>query len=147
MNTLPSLLSVLHVFGVALGVGAATVKVALLLRCKANPEFVPTYLQVAKPITRQIVTGLIVLTLSGVGWLLFGYPITPKMVVKLVMVGAMWVLGPIIDGVVEPRFKALAPAPGEEASPEFGQAQSRYMAMEITATGLFYVIVLFWMLG
>ena len=141
MITLPSFLSVAHLVGLALGLGAATVKLALLLRCRADRAFLPVYQEVARPITRQIVLGMILLTLSGVGWLFLGYPWTPLLVVKLVLVAAIWVLGPVIDNVAEPNFTALAPAPGSAASPAFLRAQGRYLALESLATSLFYVLV------
>lgn len=68
MLSLPFLLSLAHLIGLALGVGAATVKLILLLRCRADHALAPAYVKVAKPITRQIVLGIILLTLSGIGW-------------------------------------------------------------------------------
>ena len=146
MVSLPSLLLLTHLIGLAWGLGAGTVKLGLLLRCKADYAFVPVYLKVAKPITRQIVLGLILLTLSGVGWLLLAYHITLLLVLKLVLVGAIWVLGPFIDNVVEPKFQRLAPATGEPASPDFIRVQKQHLALEIIATGLFYVIVVIWVM-
>ncbi len=68
MISLPSILSLAHLLGLALGVGAATAKLTLLLRCHADHALVPVYVKVAKPITRQIVLSIILLTLSGIGW-------------------------------------------------------------------------------
>jgi hypothetical protein len=107
---------------------------------------VPVYVKVTKPITRQIVLGIILLTLSGIGWLLLAYPITMRLVLKLILVGAIWVLGPVIDNVVEPKFRKLAPAAGEAASPEFIRIQKQYLTLEAVATGLFYVIIMMWVL-
>lgn len=146
MISLPSVLSLTHLIGLTLAVGAATLKLRLLLRCKTDHAFVPTYVTITKSITRQIVVGLIILTLSGAGWLLLGYPITPLLVVKLVLVGAIWVLGPVIDNAVEPKFKKLAPARGEAASSEFIRILKQYLALEVVATGLFYVITIMWVL-
>jgi hypothetical protein len=146
MISLPSLLSLAHLIGLALGVGAATVKLTLLLRCHADHTLVPVYVKVTKPITRQIVLGIILLTLSGIGWLLLAYPITMRLVLKLILVGAIWVLGPVIDNVVEPKFRKLAPAAGEAASPEFIRIQKQYLTLEAVATGLFYVIIMMWVL-
>jgi hypothetical protein len=92
------------------------------------------------------VTGLVLLTVSGVGWLLLGYPFTPLLVVKLVLVGAIWVLGPIIDNVAEPRFQNLAPGAGESPSAGFIRTLRQYLLLEVAATGLFYVIVVMWVL-
>jgi hypothetical protein len=102
---------------------------------------------VARPVTRLIILGLALLTLSGVGWLLLGYPFTTLLVVKLVLVAAIWVLGPLIDNVVEPKFRKLAPRSGESVSPEFVRIQQRYLLMEGLATGLFYVIVVMWVIA
>jgi len=147
MVSLSSLLTLVHLIGLALAVGAATVKVALLLKSKADHAFVPVYLKVARPITRLIVAGLVLLTLSGIGWLLLGYPFTTLLIVKLIMVGTVWVLGPIIDNVAEPKFKKLTPPPGEPVSPEFVRAEKQYLALELTATLLFYVIIIIWVGG
>jgi hypothetical protein len=147
MPSLPSLLSLAHLIGLALGVGCATAKLRLLLRCKADHAFVPAYVAATKPVTQLIVLGLALLTLSGVGWLLIGYPFTPLLVAKLALVGAIWVMGPIIDNVVEPKFQKLAPRPGESASPAFVRIQQRYLLLEVIATGLFYVIVVMWVLA
>ena len=147
MVSLSSLLTLLHLVGLALAVGAATVKVVLLLKSRADHAFVPIYLKVARPITRLIIGGLVLLTLSGVGWLLLGYPFTTLLIVKLIMVATVWVLGPVIDNVAEPRFKKLAPAPGEPASVDFVRAERQYLVLELAATLLFYVIILIWVGG
>lgn len=147
MISLSSLLVLAHLVGLALAVGAATVKVALLLKSRADHAFVPVYLKVARPITRQIILGLVLLTLSGIGWLLEGYPFTTLLVVKLILVGAVWVLGPIIDNVAEPRFRKLAPLGGEPASTAFLRAEKQYLTLELVATLLFYIIIVIWVGG
>jgi hypothetical protein len=67
--------------------------------------------------------------------------------VKLFLVAVIWVLGPVIDNVVEPRFQKLAPAAGESASLEFVRIQKRYLVLEFIANGLFYLIVVMWLLA
>jgi len=147
MTSLPSILTLAHLIGLALGIGCATVKLTLLLRCRGDAAQIPAYLAVARPVTRLLISGLALLTLSGIGWLLYGYPFTQILVVKLFLVGAIWVLGPVIDNVAEPKFKELAPGPGEPASPEFIRIRRTYILLEIAATGLFYVIIVMWVLG
>ncbi len=144
MVRLSWLLSVLHLTGLALAVGAATVKVVLLLKSSADDAFLPVYLKVARPISQQIILGMILLTLSGIGWVLLGYPFTTLLVVKLILVGATWVLGPVIDNVVEPRFRNLVPAPSQPASGAFVRIRGQYLTLEIIATLLFYVIIVIW---
>ena len=140
-------LSVAHLVGLAWAVGAATAKTAMVLRCRADVGFVPVYLEVAKALTRQIILGMILLTLSGIGLLLLGYPFTRLLVVKLVLVAAIFAAGPIIDNVVEPKFRQLAPAKGEAASSAFREILGRYVALEIAATLAFYVIIVLWIFG
>ncbi len=147
MTSIPSLLSLVHILGLVSGVGCATAKLALLLKCKSDQEFLPVYLAVTRPLTKLIVLGLALLTVSGIGWLLVGYDFTPLLIVKLAMVGTIWMLGPIIDNVVEPKFRNLAPHLGEQASSAFLQIQRRYVLLEAIATGLFYVIIAVWMLA
>lgn len=147
MDSLSSLLTIVHFIGLSLAVGAATVKVVLLLRCKSNNAMVPVYLNVVRPITKVLITGMILLTLSGIVWLLDGYPLMTILIIKLVFVAAIWILGPIIDNVVEPKFKQLAPTVDQPASPEFGQIMNKYLALEITATSLFYLIIIYWILA
>jgi len=147
MPSVPTLLSLTHLIGLALGVGAATVKLILLFRCNTDVAFVPTYLDVATPITRQIIVGQVVLTLSGIGWLLTGYAITPLLWVKIGFVCALWVLGPFMDNVIAPKFRTLAPASGVPASAEFLVVQKQLLTLEAIATGVFYAIILMWVLG
>ena len=147
MTSIPSLLSLGHVFGLVWGVGCATAKLLLLFKSRSDQAFIPIYLAVARPLTKLLIGGLALLTLSGLGWLLMGYELTPRLVVKLLLVGSIWVLGPIIDNVIEPKFRRLAPHPGEEASAGFLQIQRRYLIVELVATGLFYIIIVMWMLA
>lgn len=146
MISLLSLLTFIHLIGLILGAGAATVKLVLLFKCKSDPDLVPSYLKIFKPITRLIITGLILLTLSGIGWLLYGYPFSSELIIKLVLVLAIWIVGPVIDNVFEPKFIKLAPTVDQEVSVEFMQIQNKYLSMEIFATLLFYVIIVMWVL-
>lgn len=147
MVWLSSLLPVVHLIGLALGVGCATAKLTLLLRSRSDPALVQSFIIVSKPITRLIILGLFLLTVSGIGWLLFGYPFTPVLIVKLALVGTIWIIGPIIDKVIEPKFLNLAPAPSGSASGAFIRIQRYYIIMETIATALFYVIIVIWLLA
>jgi len=66
-------LLVFHLIGLALGVGSATAKVVLLVKCYRDITFVPFYLKVMVPLTRTLVLGLILMTVSGIIWLIRGY--------------------------------------------------------------------------
>ncbi len=142
MSTVPMVLMAIHLLGLSLGVGSATVKLVLLFKSKANTEFLPVYFMVAKSITRLIIMGMILLTLSGIGFLFVGYSFTTLFIIKLVLVGLMWVIGPVIDNVVEPKFEKLIPSQGETPTPEFVRIRKKYLILEVTATGLMYAITI-----
>ena len=74
-----ALLFAAHLIGLSLAVGSATSKLVLLARCRADVGFAPTFLDASRPITRLIVLGVIVLTVSGVAWLFLGYGFTPRL--------------------------------------------------------------------
>ena len=131
-----------HLLGLALGVGAATVKLTLLLKCNSNYDFVPVFIKVTRLITHIIIFGLILLTLSGIGWVLLGTSFTPFFITKLVLVVLIWILGPYIDNAIEPKFIKLAPPIGESPTKEFVKVQKKYLIMETIATMLFYAITI-----
>ena len=142
MFTLSSLLGFLHLLGLAFGVGAATVKLRLLLKCNSSIDFVPVFISVVKPVTMIIIMGQVLLTLTGIGWMFVGYDFTPVIIIKMVLLGLLWVLGPLIDNVFQPKFEKSAPSSGESASPAFVKSQRQLLAAEIAATGLFYVLMI-----
>jgi hypothetical protein len=142
MFTFSTLLGLLHLIGLSLAVGSATVKLVLLFKCNSDYEFVPIFVRISKSVTKIIILGLILITLSGIGWLIAGYSFTPMLIFKVVLVGLVWILGPIIDNSIEPKFIKLAPKPAEGPSPAFVSIQKQYLVFESIATGLFYVITI-----
>jgi hypothetical protein len=142
MISLWSFLTLAHLIGLALGVGAATVKLTLLIRCNSDYKFVPVYIKVAKTITRILVVGLILLTLSGIGWVILGTPFTPLFIAKLALVVMLWTLGLFIDNAIEPKFEKLAPVADESVTPGFVRTQKQHLRLEALATVVFYVITI-----
>lgn len=142
MVSLWTFLLLVHLAGLALGVGCATGKVVLLMKCNRDITFIPAYLKVVKPLTQLLVLGLIMMTLSGVTWLVLGYGFSTLMIVKLVFVLTVWILGLIIDKITEPKFIRLSPAEGEEPSREFISIRKKHFAMEVIAALLFYIIII-----
>ena len=119
-----------------------SIKLLLILRCHSNYEFFHIYFKVSKLITRLIVIGIIFMTLSGIAWLVIGYPFTALLIVKLILVGLIWVLGPIIDNVVEPKLEKLIPIQGQTFSAAFVRTHKQHLALEIAATMLMYSITI-----
>jgi len=126
------LLILTHILGVALALGAAVVKVALLLALRADGDLTH-FLRVSRPITRLIVTGMILLTASGVGFVALGRPFTTMLVVKIALALGVWGVGPVIDKVLEPRLRE-AVASGPSGSAALRQIRPRYVAIEVAAT-------------
>lgn len=147
MTSLSAALSLAHLVGLALGMGGASVKLTLLLKCSSDHGLLAAYGSVAKLITRHIVGGMVLLVVSGIGWLLLGRSLSTALAVKLALVLAAGVLGLVIDNVVEPRLHRLAPRSGEPASPAFLRVQRQHLALEAAATALLYGIVALWVLG
>ena len=143
--SLSTLLYIVHFIGLGLSVGAATVKLTLVIRCLSDRSFVPAFNKVATTITRLIVTGMILLAVSGITWIVMGYDFTGFLIVKIILFAFVFVLGPIIDNVAEPKLRKLAPDGGVPPSTEFVRAQKVHLMLEIVATLLFYVIIVMWM--
>lgn len=134
-------LLMVHLVGLALGVGSATAKVVLLIKCYRDVTYVPVYLKVMKPLTQILVLGLILMTLSGIIWLILGYGFSTLMIVKLALVASVWIMGIVIDNVTEPQYRKLAPVQGETATQAFIQIQKKHITLEVVAALLFYIIM------
>jgi hypothetical protein len=147
MDSLTSILTVAHIIGLSLAVGAATVKLVLLVKSNSDTELLQVYIKIVRPITKVLITGMILVTLSGIGWLLSGYPLISSLIVKIILVAAVWILGPIIDNVVEPKFRLLAAETGQTDSPDFILIRKKYLALEIIATSIFYIVIFYWILA
>ncbi|MBI4913154.1 MAG: hypothetical protein HY823_10485 [Acidobacteria bacterium] len=136
--TLWKLFSLLHLLGLGLAVGAAATKVSLLLAARSDRSLVSFYLQVAGRITPFIVGGLMLLSLSGIGWMLLGRPFTLLLIAKLSAAALLWMVGPLIDKVVEPRFRSAFSMAGAAPSNHFLRAERSYIHMEVAATALMF---------
>ena len=146
MASISVFMRLLHFVGLGLALGAATTKLVLLLRSTRDHDFVATYIAVDKPITRLILIGTGLLALSGIAWLLVGYPLQGLLVLKIVLVVIAVAIGGSMGRFIEPRYGRLAPKPGEPATAEFLRVQRQYVLAESLATGLYYIIVIMWIM-
>lgn len=142
MLILSKILMIVHVIGLVLAAGSAIIKLILLFKCKADYKFFPAYFQVAPLITRLIISGMILLTLSGIAWIIIGYSLEPLLILKIVLVAFIWILGPIIDNVAEPKLKKMALVPEQTLTADFAQIQKQHLVLEIAATVLMYAVVI-----
>lgn len=135
-------LLMIHLFGLALAVGAATVKLVLALSCRNRPELLPVFAQVTGPASRLIALGMVLLALSGFGWILLGAAsLTPLLGLKIALVVAIFAIGPYIDRAVEPKLARLAALTAERSAPELARVQRLHLALESVATALLYLVV------
>lgn len=140
------LVRLVHFIGLGLALGAATTKLVLQLRSTKDQGFVAAYIAVDKPITGLILAGTGLLALSGIVWLLVGYPLQPLLIFKIVLVVLAVGVGASMGRFIEPAYIRLAPKPGEAASAAFVRVQRQYLLAECLATGLYYLIVIIWIL-
>ena len=136
MIILSEILMIVHVIGLVLAAGSATIKLLLLFKCNANYKFFLVYFRVAPLITRMIITGMILLTLSGIAWIIIGYSLEPLLIVKIILVAFIWILGPVIDNVAEPKLKKSVLVPEQIPTADFARNQKQHLVMEIAATAL-----------
>lgn len=142
MIILSKLLMIVHVIGLVLAAGSATIKLLLLLQCNADYKFFPVYFRVTPLITRLIITGMILLTLSGIAWIVMGYSFELLLILKIVLVACIWILGPIIDNIAEPKLKKFYSLPEQNLTADFTRAQKQHLFLESTATVLMYAALL-----
>ncbi len=106
------------------------------MRAAADRHLAAAYARLVPSITRVIVAGMALLTASGAVWIVQGRPWTPALFVKIGLAAGVWILGPIIDKVVEPAFLRTLGATATAPSPECVRARRRYVTLEFMATGL-----------
>ncbi|MFW9965391.1 MAG: hypothetical protein ACFFCX_17595 [Candidatus Sifarchaeia archaeon] len=134
------IITLVHIIGIALGVGGASIKLVLFMKSYYNKNFTPAYTVVAEPISQLIFLGMILLTVSGIGYALVGYPEGSSLLVKHVLVVLLWVVGPLISKVYGPRFITLAPKPSESPTSEFLQVRKQLLVLEVLGTVCFYAV-------
>ena len=142
MYTVSHYLLLVHLIGVALALGAATIKLNLVYKGSIHPELFSSYFRLVKPITRLLILGMILLTLSGIGFIIIGTSLSTLLIIKMVLVLFMWILGPVIDNVFEPRLHKLVMDQANVMSASFVHAQKQYLLIEIFATAIIYVITI-----
>ena len=142
MYTVSNYLLLIHLVGIALAVGAATVKLNLVMKANSNSELFSSYFQLVKPITKLLILGMILLTLSGIGFIIIGTSLSTLLIIKMILVLFMWILGPVIDNVFEPKLQKLVVAHDSTLSASFVQAQKQYLLVEVLATSVMYVITI-----
>jgi Na+-transporting methylmalonyl-CoA/oxaloacetate decarboxylase gamma subunit len=131
-----------HVIALSLAAGTAFVKLLLVFRCKKDYTFYIVYFKLAPLLSKLIITGMILLTLSGIAFIITGYSVAFLLILKIIIVAGIWIIGPIIDSRAEPKVKKLYPSPGAQPSAAFTRAHQQHLLLEIIATIMMYAALI-----
>lgn len=126
-----------HIIGLAFGVGGVTVNAVLMMKARSDKELASIMVKVEKAIGPLIFLGLGLLTLSGIGFLGLGYPLTRTLSIKLFLVAALWAEGPLIRYHTS-RLAKLALGPNESSSLEFLSTKKKVQALRAVGVILWY---------
>ena len=121
MDLLQTFLLIGHIIGVALGAGGATMSDILFVTSIGDNKIDDSELRLLKIASKVVVAGLVLLTLSGIGFLLNGSPTSPRFWAKMTIVGIAAVNGFVMHRLLFPIFERCARDGVEVNSAEFTQ--------------------------
>jgi hypothetical protein len=136
-STSKALFIFIHIIGLALGLGGVTVNVALMVKARFDKELASIIPKVSRIIGPLIFLGLVLLTISGIGFVHLGYPLTRTLTVKLDLVVVLWVEGLLIS-YLGSKIGRLAPKLGEPPSPKFLSTRRKMQALAVVGVVLWY---------
>lgn len=108
MLTINLLLLIAHVIGVALGAGGATMSDILFLTSVADRQIDRSELKLLKIASKVVVAGLVLLTITGIGFLLTGSLTSPRFWAKMTIVTVAAVNGYAMHRYAFPLFEQWA---------------------------------------
>jgi putative copper export protein len=131
----------IHVLGLAWGLGGVTVNVILMMRAEKNPEIAPVVMGLAPTVAKLIWLAIVLLAISGIGLAIEGSDWIDKTVllVKHALVIVMVIGGIILLFVMMPKMKKLAPKEGPPSS-EFLSLKKKVQAIGMVNLILWYAI-------
>jgi hypothetical protein len=136
-NNLRTLFIFFHTVGLAVGLGGVTVNVTLMIKSRFDKELASNMAKILKTIGLLIFLGLVFLTISGIGFMRLGYPVTRTLAVKHVLVVALWIIGPLIFYFTS-KLAKLSPKPREYPSAKFLSTKRKMQALAAVALILWY---------
>jgi len=143
--TLEIIIRLVHLIGLCWGVGGATLGLLLMIVSERNPELKPHVSKILPINTRLVMSGIIILGISGVVLqLVIGgnyYAEHWILGLKHVVAAVLLIIGLIMAIMIGPRMQRLAPK-GGPPSEEFLKTKKIAMILGITNTILWYVIVI-----
>jgi hypothetical protein len=126
-----------HTIGLAFGLGGVTASFVLMIKSRFDRELASTIINVSKTIAPLIFLGLVLLTISGIGFMRLGYPLTRTLAIKHALVVALWIVGPIMLYLTS-KLEKLSSKPGEPPSPKFLSTRTKVQALAVVGLVLWY---------
>ena len=138
-SNLRTLFILVHTFGLAFGLGGVTINVALMIKARFDKELASVMSKVSKIIGPLIFLGLVLLTISGIGFMRLGYLLTRTLAVKHILIVALWIEGPLIFYFTS-KLEKLSPKLSEPPSPKFLSTRRKMQALAAVGLVLWYTI-------
>lgn len=123
------ILLTLHIIGVALGAGGATMSDMLFLTSISDNQIDQSELKLLKIASRIVVVGLILLMVTGAGFFLFGAVESDRFWAKMTIVSIATLNGIVMHNVAFPIFERCAKYGTKLMSAEF----TRHAPLLVTA--------------
>jgi len=143
--TLEIMIRIFHLIGLCWGVGGATLGLLLMVISERNPELKPHVAKILPINTRLVMSGIIVLGISGVALqLVIGgnyYAEHWILGLKHIVAAILLIIGILLAAKIVPKMQKLAPKDGPPTE-EFLKTKKLVMIAGITNTILWYVIVI-----
>ncbi len=130
-----------HLFGLVMGVGAATTTDVMFARALRRRDVTPRLLRTVERASRAVWTGMALLVASGFGFLALGSPATARFWTKLLIVVVACVNGWIVHQHLLPRLRAAAAGDGDGVPP-LGVLQASGAAAAVSAVSWYGAMVL-----
>lgn len=108
MSLLHTFLLIGHIVGVAIGAGGATMSDALFVTSIGDNRIDRSELRLLKMASKIVVAGLVLLTITGIGFLLTGSPTSPRFWAKMTIVLIASINGFVMHNVLFPIFEQCA---------------------------------------
>ena len=105
MITMKLILLIGHVIGVALGVGGATMSDVLFLTSISDRRIDRSELKLLRIASKVVVTGLLVLAVTGVAFVVTGSPLSPRFWAKMTIVAIASINGYVMHQFMFPLFE------------------------------------------
>lgn len=129
MNLLHTFLIIGHIIGVAIGAGGATMSDILFVTSIADNRIDDSELRLLKIASKVVVIGLLLLTVTGIGFLLTGSPTSPRFWAKMTIVLIAALNGFVMHRLLFPIFARCAREKTAIGSAEF----TRYTPLLVVA--------------